>query len=61
VTDEELLAEVEALLATGDRGENQWADGTPEGQPLWELTHPTGQPHIRFPIPDRLEPKPWRP
>ena len=39
-TIKELLARSEALRKAGDRGENEWIDGSPEGARLWALTHP---------------------
>jgi hypothetical protein len=40
VTDDEIRAELQALLQEGGSGEAEWADGTPEGEELWRLTHP---------------------
>jgi hypothetical protein len=39
MTDDELLAEVDALLQSGDRGESEALEGTPEGTYFWSLTH----------------------
>lgn len=41
MTDDEIRAELEALLQQSvGSGETEWADGTPEGEELWRLTHP---------------------
>lgn len=39
MTDDEIRAELQALLQQGGSGEAEWADGTPEGEELWRLTH----------------------
>jgi len=39
MTDEELLAEVEAMREAGDRGESEALEGTPEGTYFWMLSH----------------------
>ncbi len=39
MTDDELFAEVEALRQTGDRGESEALEGTPEGTYFWVLSH----------------------
>ena len=39
MTDDELLAEVEAHRKTGDRGESEALEGTPEGTYFWVLSH----------------------
>lgn len=44
MTDDELLAEVEALLQGGDRGESAEIEGTPEGTYLWMISHLTTLP-----------------
>jgi hypothetical protein len=40
VTDDEIRAELQALLSHVGSGESEWADGTPEGVDLWRASHP---------------------
>ena len=40
MTDDEIRAELEAMLQQMGSGETAWADWTPEGEALWRLTHP---------------------
>jgi len=40
MTEDQLFAEVEAFRASGNRGEFEGVEGTPEGTFLWVVTHP---------------------